>query len=439
MSTRNQKASDVAVFRFWEPTIEEFWRGKEPSDPSVIGFPCFCAMFLRAVAKGEEGDETSQLLEDLIYIFPNTIPENLQRSFVGVLSSFGTWSRLNLGGVVTSFTWSESEIAVQSLQLSDGNIVLFALKMPKFYTAQSVDRVLQVTLRTYRMMNEFWNQELGSDDLKRLKSAFIENEVVMREFTFKGRKGEMSPFAYGQRPLQCFESKSALAVSTELFQFISDTSDRIVGCALFFSRMVILSSLNHEITCLHPLFKKMVKMQPEYAEERFSSLKVWVPPGIVPDVDSVAPMTMAVIRWRKMTLYMLVKGQDEISDVLERVKALLDNCMRDFAVECEATNVKVKSKATGILQFWPETGVLKKSKCEYSARRMAEACDAFASNRILQEMIVFDGQIQTTSVRFLDVEIFVETEEPKGTLGVQASYAKIRNFVPNLPEEFSKL
>lgn len=434
--SKKQKLPGDGCGRFWEPTIEEFWRS-EKQEMGTAGFPCFCAMYLRAVAKGEEGDETSHLLEDLIYIFPNSVPESLQRSFLGVLSSFGTWSRLNLGAVVTSFTWSESEIAVQSVQLSDGNIILFALKMPNFYTAQSVDRVLQLTLRAYRMMNDFLNHELSSEDVPRVKQAFIENEVVMRELTFKRGKNGMGPFAYGNRPLLCFESKSALAVSTELFEFIKNISERIMGCALFFKKMVVLASLSHEITCLHQVFKKVAQTWGE--EEVFHSVKVWIPPGVIDGVDELTPMTMAVIQWRKMTLHVLVKGHDDEAPVLESVKALLDNGMRDFAAECEATEAKEKAKVTGVLQFWPETGILKKSKCLHAPRRMAEACDAFASNRVLQEMVVFDGQIQTTSVRFLDVEIFVETEESKGSLSMQSSYAKMKSFVPNLPEELSKL
>ena len=424
--------------RFWEPSMDEFWTSKSDGS-SISGFPCFCVLYLRAVSKGQEGDEASQDLEDLVYIYPHTIPEHIQISYVGVLSSFGTWSRLNLGNILSSLTWNESEIAVSAAELTDGNFLLYALKMPSFYTYRSVSSVLEMTLTAYRLLNENMNSKFSSEAIPRVRDFFALSELVMKRFTFNKRHWMENCWYYATRPLKCLEQRSPMAIATGLFTLVSEISPRVMGSAMFVNNNLILSSLSHRLTSYWSLLKTMALRDANHQPGRFDSLKLWLPRGIFEGIDKITPVNISIAVWNKVSFLVCITGHEPAEKVLLEISNLLDNDMGDFAEDCGRALSKGSEPTPGIVAFWPDTGIAKGDIGQMSWRTLGQMQDQFNESRKMQEIITSDGRTQATAVRVLDVEVFVEAEAQKGRLSTQIPYEKMQSFMPYLPEEFKKL
>jgi hypothetical protein len=427
---------------FWEPSMPEFWLTADLSVPRP-GFPCFLAFLYRAVLKGERGGEdASHILDDVIYLYPDTLPTPLQEALIGGVVSFTTFSRLNLDALLTSFSWSDSEIAIESLQLADGNYILFCLKMPQFYSQAGVHAILKQSLEAYKMTDVLLTRELSSADIPGIQQIFRDNQLIMTHYTFQPSEWIDDPFAYGARPVDSFPSKAALATATQLLDFMTGISGRIVGSAIFFRQALILSSLSHTLTSLLLLYGAMARRTAGHADEQFMSFSLWISPLVAGSGESpqAAPMTLAVAAWAELAFFILVVGHEEVTAILDEALALLANGMCDFAGECAAFVVGAKSLAPGIVAFWPETGIAKRSKCQpRTLQRMASCHDEFAAKPMLQEVTTSDGQAYVTGIRLPDVEVFVETDVKGPSQAIVDIYTKMKTFLPNLPDDLMKL
>jgi hypothetical protein len=427
--------------QFWEPSIREFWQESEPS-VSKAGFPCFLSFVYHVVERGDKGDEdASRILDDLIYIYPDTIPQNFQQALVGGLLSFTTFSRLNLDSMLTSFSWSESEIAIQSLRLTDGNYVLFVLKMPQFFSQYSVNLILKRTLDAYKMTSEIFSRDLSPADVPELQRLFQNHTEIIGEFTFNPQNCLDDPFSYGARPIEGFPSRSALAISTQLFDFVKVIQARIVGSAIFYREHLILSSLSPDLTSLFPIYKKLAK-EPSADQKRFIPFQVWISPLLAGTDDSPVgvPMTLGIGVWEEISFFLVIIGHDEVDGILGEAYDLLANGMVDFANECASYPTNLKTKTTGIIAFWPDTGNIRRSRCSRRAlERMGEGHDEFAKHRMLQEVTTWDGQTQMTGMRLMDVEVFVEVDAKGPFQAMESAYTKMKQFLQNLPDDLQKL
>jgi hypothetical protein len=427
--------------QFWEPSIRDFWQESDPS-VSKAGFPCFLSFVYHVVERGDKGDEdASHILDDLIYISPETVPQNLQQALVGGLLSFTTFSRLNLDSMLTSFSWSESEIAVQSLRLTDGNFFLFVLKMPQFFSQYSVNLILKRTLDAYKMTSEIFSRELSPADVPQLKQLFHDHTEIIGQFTFNPQNFLDDPFSYGARPIDGFPSRSALAISTQLFEFVKAIQARIVGSAIFYGEHLILSSLSPELTSLFPIYRKLAK-EPAAGQKRFVSFRLWISPLLAGTDDSPigVPMTLGVSVWENISFFLVIIGHDEVDGILGEAHDLLANGMADFASECASYPTDLKPKTTGIIAFWPDTGNIRRSRCSQRAReRMGETHNEFAKHRMLQEVTTWDGQTQMTGMRLMDVEVFVEVEAKGPFQAMESAYTKMKQFLQPLPDDLKNL
>jgi hypothetical protein len=428
---------------FWDPSIPEFWK---TADLSIArpGFPCFLAFLYRAVVRGEKGEEdASHILDDVLYLYPDTLPQSYQMAMVGGVVSFTTFSRLNLDALLTSFSWSESEIAIESLQLADGNYILFCLKMPQFFSEAAVRLILKQTLEAYKMTNAALSGELTSGDARLVTKIMRETECIITDFTFQAS----DPFSYGARPIDSFPSRPALAIATQLLDFVKGIAPRIVGSAVFFNNLVILSSLSHDLTSLLPLYAGLAKKRGGHRKEGFDKFNLWISPlvaGMDESPDPV-PMTLAVASWgegtnEEVAFFSVIVGHDEVGGILQEARELLANGMCDFASECGSFQLPGRSTGTGIIAFWPDTGIVRKSRCSTRTLQRMGAChDEFAANKMLQELTTHDGVAQVTGMRLMDVEVFVETEVKGPFQSISEAYSKVKAFLSNLPEDLQKL
>jgi hypothetical protein len=402
----------------------------------------------RAVVRGERGEEDAdQILNDVIYLYPDTLPRHFQMALVGGLISFATFSRLNLNALLTSFSWSESEIAIESLKLTDGNYILFCLKMPQFFSEASVHSILNQTIEAYKMTDSRLSGDLSSSDIGLIRELFRSAESIMTDFTFQSGDWISDPFTYGARPFDSFPSRPALAIATQLLDFVKGIAPRIVGSAIFFNTSLILSSLSHHLTSLLPLYSVLAKKKVGHVKEQFDTFNLWISPLLAGMDESPVPvpMTLAVALWgegthEEMSFFSVIVGHDEVNTILEEAKELLANGMCDFASECGSFQSAQRSSASGMIAFWPETGIVKKTRCgRATLQRMAACHDEFVGNKMLQEITTHDGFVQMTGMRLMEVEVFVETEVKGQSQSIAETYAKMKTFLPNLPEDLHKL
>jgi hypothetical protein len=305
-----------------------------------------------------------------------------------------------------------------------------------------VHAILKQTLEAYKMTNAVLTHKLSSTDIPTIQQIFRDNQLIMTNYTFQASDWIDDPFTYGVHPAESFPSKAALATATQLLDFMTGISGRIVGSAIFFRQALILSSLSHTLTSLLLLYGTMAKRGAGYAEEQFTSFSLWISPLVAGSGESpqAAPMTLAVAAWAELAFFVLVVGHEEVSAILDEAAALLANGMCDFAGECAAFVVGTKALTPGIVAFWPETGISKRSKCQpRTLQRMAWCHDEFAAKPMLQEVTTSDGLAYLTGIRLPDVEVFVETDVKGPSQAIVDIYTKMKTFLPNLPDDLMKL
>jgi hypothetical protein len=431
-----------AHLAFWEPTIPSYWEDRDLTQ-SKSGFPCFLAFLYQPVCKGEQGEEDpSRILDDLIYVYPTNLPVSLQQALVGGIISFTTFSRLNLDCLLTSFSWSESEIAIQSVELADHKFITFALKLPNFFSGEAADRLLTQALNAYRMISPLFCGDLTSEDIPQIRELFSKNEIILSQFTFEGGEILTDPLAYGARPLKSFLSKSALATATQLYDFLEKMSPSILGSAFFYGGASILSSMPHRFTSLLLLLEAILRDRQGKKEEQFTSLPLWIAPQMVGSGESAVPvpMVITVIESGDLSIFVLLDRQSEIDAIIESVTKLLLNGLQDFALECASFSDSGKTKASGTIALWPDTGIMKASPCPTPVlQKMAEYHDDFTRNQMVQELITCDGQTQVTGIRLIDVEVFIQADSKGSYTSMTDTYARLKTFLPNLPSDIQKL
>jgi hypothetical protein len=66
---------------------------------------------------------------------------------------------------------------------------------------------------------------------------------------------------------------------------------------------------------------------------------------------------------KKFVFFSVIIGHDEVNGILEEAKELLSNGICDFADECGNFQSSQRNVMSGILAFWRETGIVKRTKC----------------------------------------------------------------------------
>ncbi|KAH0785762.1 hypothetical protein GPJ56_010324 [Histomonas meleagridis] len=406
-------------------SIEEYWEANNPPE----AFPCFLSLLYKTVNQGEKGDEDdSGILENVIYIYPKNIPTTLQQAIVGVLVSFTTFSRLNLGDVLTSFSWSQSEIAVQSKKLSTGNYILFLLKMPNSVTLTSTKHSL---VRTIDFLNIFNEKISKCDDeiktIKRIKKVCTQNEYIFRDFTFnivynsqqlppEDEKPKLiptiqnlrSPITFSTKPIYNYRSKAHLAIATELFYFIKKKSPHIWGCLMTHDTEVILSTMPHWVTNILTIIQR----------NNTSPIKLHISPTDIGIDNNNKEPCPVVASWRtcdNVTFISLIEDVGNVDSIINTINELLGQNFEDFAKERKSDPNSSKPDVKNIFAFWKKTGIFQEGN-GYSKSmldQMSKVIDEMLADEKVMEIIVNNGENQVIGLNMIDYDMVIGGEFSK--------------------------
>lgn len=94
--------------------------------------PCFLIFYHNPFQRGNEGVEDGTILEQLIYKYPETIPDTAIEVLLGVIVSLYTFTTLALNGRnLDCLSWTKSKLAIRSTKNpTDGSLLYFVLCVP---------------------------------------------------------------------------------------------------------------------------------------------------------------------------------------------------------------------------------------------------------------------------------------------------------------------
>jgi hypothetical protein len=184
---------------------------------------------------------------------------------------------------------------------------------------------------------------------------------------------------------------------------------------------------------LHSVFKALAERKADNAIQGFVVFSVWIG-------QESKPCTVGVSLCNALLFLLLVEGQGEnTGKIIESVTTILNHGMTGFATDCELYQDAKSGSDCGVIAFWPEIGTMKVSKCSPSGlRMMSEMHDVMSRNEAIKELLITDGKLRTGGIRIMNMEAFIEVEEGRSQ-PVPDLYGKLKQFVPNLPEEIQGL
>jgi len=426
--------------RFWLPSVETYWNGKNIDD-NHSGFPLFLAFLYRSVNQGEQGEEDpSHILDNILYQYPNNVPTRLLQAFIGGIVSFMTFSRLNLNSILSSFSWSQSHIAIETIELSDGNFIVFALKIPTFFSQNSVKSAINRAITSLKLRNESLNKKISTTEALSLVQFFNSNSYLIINTVFPSRTDD--PFDFSAHPFSSSAPKSVTCLATELFVFARGVSPCVIGSAIFSKTEFILSEIQNPLLNLLPIFGSIAQQMPGHEISKFDTIDIWANPSINgwSTENRLIPMSLSIISWGSVNYYVLIKKEGDISSILESLHKLLSNGMSDFAVECE-NPIKEKIEGSPAAIIWPDTSSSRMSACDISTlQRMSNIHDQFVSYPMLRELSVLSQQKYITGIMLPKIEIIVETKpESSGKPFINDAYSRMKELLPNLPSDLLNL
>lgn len=180
----------------------------------------FLVLKYKAVLAGEEGEEDpNRILDQVIFCYPPKWDHDEIAKLVGVLIGFTTFSRLNIGGMITSFVWDRSVIAVKSIKLSDGNFLIYSLMITPSsnslfrFTTSSIHFRLDLILQTFALFNPiFFKPGLTPDDVEQIRNFL--NPTI--SFTFIPKKKYIE---IQQDPIDTEEARSKDALINSILNY----------------------------------------------------------------------------------------------------------------------------------------------------------------------------------------------------------------------------
>lgn len=452
---------------FWQNGMENFWNSYQESTP-IEGFPCFCCLIFKTVSKGEEGEEDgSEILKHVVYMYPNNIHENIKTSFVQVLFSFTTYSIINLNYIPSSFSWSKSEIAIHSFKFENGNYLLFALKLPNIFTVKGVSCALERTLCAlgYNSPHDDIKTDFSSSiyiketEKEKITNFLEKNQELIIYCAFPSESKLNNPFFYVSHNIFAFEENPPLAIATQLDHFCIQKSKYVIGTATLFDDKFIVSSIPHKLSFLFPFYKESAKKLSNHKDLKFDTFQLTVPISVINAIkeeqketnnnenenDDQKPILyhLSVMTCNDLSFFVLVKDHEDKETVISTIKELLLNGISDFSLECRrySNREQSKEKFSGIAAYWPHSGIFKYAQCKPETfSQMADIHSEMSKNDKLLEYVSFNGETQISGLNLLTFEVFAEVE-CKGNLraSVEDTYSKIKQFLPNLPDDLQDL
>ena len=460
---KNTKKEKERKFeKFFKPTPEAFWSEyeKDQTLPSQ-GFPCFCVILCKNVSEGQKGeDDPNNSLNNLIYIYPNNVYSDIKMRLVGAINSFVIFSIINLGCIPSSFSWSKSEIAIYSIKLKNDDNLIFALKLPKFFTDAGTSIALKRTIKLLQCTNLFLYSIIDENELGIVKDILKNNQSIITSFAFPNNKDISSPFHFLTQYSSFLAPNTPLAIATELDYLICKMSDHILGTSVHFMGYFILSSIPHSLSQFFEFYIKTTREEKDFEDGKFKVFKLWLLPedldfgnqstsDITQEAKKPILVSLGIRVWKTISFAVLIRNDEnntaEINLLLENIKNLLSNGMPEFCDECESLSSnqadKGKSHLNSVLAFWPQSGIARHINCHQdSAIRVIKAYREMIKNDKLLEFVAFNGEKQISAMKLMNIEFFTEVE-PKGSLKLQIeeSYSRLKSFLPNLPSDIKNL
>ena len=436
--------------KYWKPSLSTYWNEAKPDEPHP-GFPCFIALLYRSVKQGQEGEEDpSHILDNVLFKFPSNVPNHEMQALVGGLITFTTFSRLNLDRFLTSISWSQSTIAVESMELEDGDFLIFALKIPKFFSPFSVKSALRKTIQALKLCNEKLNRKMSSETALSLREFFQENSSLIELVAFPTKEDD--PFSYAARPASAYASKAATCLATQLFEFARQISPLVLGSAIFTKTEFILSEIKQPLLDLLTPFGDIVSREKSKDTGKFYTFPLWINFKELgwSKEEEMHTCSLSVVSFETINYYVLLDSQDSnISNVHSKLLSLLTNGIADFSVECESI-FKEKFEGPPAVVYWPDTGAIKTTSFDVTKdksqldnlvtmQKFAQMHDEFAEMKNLKELSVMQHQKYITGIKLPKVETIMEVKGDANLSFIEEAYQRLKDLIPNLPADLSSL
>ena len=426
--------------RFWNPTIDTYWINKNIEE-NHSGFPCLIIFLYKSVNQGEQGDEDpSHILDNIIYQYPNNIPNRLIQALLGGLVSFITFSRLNLNSLLKSFSWNHSTISINSIPLNDGNFLIFALKMPTMFTEFSIKSSINKLVLSLKMINFKLNNLLNINEIIELKNFFFENSKFIELITFPLKIDD--PFEYSSRCFPSNASKSVTCLATELFTFIKEISNNVIGSAIFYKTDLILSEIQNPLLNLLPIFNILSLQLIDHQSSKFDSFDLWInfKEFNWSNENELIPLSLNIISWGSLFYFVLIKKDLNILNILKNINDLLLNGISDFCVECDSM---IKEKLEGIpsIVYSPDISCIKQTFCDISTlQRITCIHDQFIEYPNLKELSILNNGKYICGLSLPKLQVFCEIKnENLSKPFILEVYSKVKEIVPNLSSDLMNL
>ncbi|EAY05975.1 hypothetical protein TVAG_123990 [Trichomonas vaginalis G3] len=428
--------------RYWEPSIAEFWSNAAPDDEAP-GFPCFTVFLYKSVKEGEQGDEDpSKILDNVLFTFPSNVQDRHMHALIGGLQTFTTFSRLNLNKLLTSFTWSQSIIAVQTIELQEGDLLIMALKLPKFFSANSTRTALNNIIQALKFTIPEMNKKMTIEEANKLREL-LKKQIQLIELAGFPQKSD-DPFTFAAHPFAASASKAATCLATQLFEFARQTSPLVIGSAIFTKTDFVLTEIREPLLGFLPYFRTIAAKLPDFETSRFMTFPIWInfdEYGWTKKDGLPHECSLSVFNSCSISYYVLLDAPStDIASPLAKLLSLLSNGIAEFAVECESSP-KEKIEGNPAVIFWSDTRATKMSATTDIPfiQRMADMHNQFAETSNLRELCILQNQRYLTGMKLPKVEVIMEVKSDGQKPFIVDAYARLKELIPNLPQDLSKL
>jgi hypothetical protein len=174
----------------------------------------FCAFEHNPFQRGAEGGEDgSQILKQLVYVYPDGQTDRAMEHLLSVIISFYTFTTLSLSGKKLDFlSWSNSKVAIRTIPLLDGTVLFLVLLAPSVYSDSSVSRALDHIKRGLFFV-------LGTENLSSVHPvrAYLDAEGVrLCRLILPPESPDPLPFSFTNLPTAEWSRAAVIATLTEL-------------------------------------------------------------------------------------------------------------------------------------------------------------------------------------------------------------------------------
>ena len=416
------------------PWFKQYWINNDMND--IQGFPCFASLYFKNVFEGKEDNEDPNMIikNHVISIYPDNIPIEIQQSFVGIIISFLTFSKLNLHKIPSSFSWSNSEICTKVQILNSGNFIIFLLKMPNYFQSKAVETALNNTLKIFELFEpNLLNGKLTDEMIMEyIKNCILSRSFILEKYTFD--VGNQMDFHFAVRPIDLFGDPSIITTTTQLFEIIKNISNDILSVALFQKNNLIMSSFENWLTPVLLVFNNHFKFLDIVDKAKFINLY-----NRNYDNNEITKLKLFIIEYNDLTFFFMIKdNSNNVMNISSEIKSIISNRIESFESEV-SSSIGKNEKRNNVIGIWEDNHIVLYGECNSnSLTEISKLYFDFQNNPKLVVAISNTLESQVCGINFLDFEAFAETNSKypwNSTLSKQ--YENIRSAFPNLPDEFT--